>query len=178
MKDVNRSANDSSERNNRKYYMYGSAVPKSIDMPTDNAMPNRAKNTVPKKKKPELKPLDNDKSKKAASVRRINHLPRISFKSLCFSIIVFGLTIISFVNFVHLRSERTIIKKQVESMEIRLENLIADNYEHKNYIESHIDIEEIKNTAFNLGMRFPKEGQIVKYENNGADYMREVNEDL
>jgi len=45
-------------------------------------------------------------------------------------------------------------------------------------IESSIDLDEIKRVAIaELGMTYPKEGQIITYQAAGYDYVRKVSGD-
>ena len=51
------------------------------------------------------------------------------------------------------------------------------NDEEYNRILSSINLEEIKRIAIaELGMVYAQEGQIIEYENESGDYMRQVTE--
>ena len=76
------------------------------------------------------------------------------------------------VNYVQLRAALTNL---TESM---LNYLKVSNDEDYNRIISSIDLEEIKRIALGeLGMIYAGEGQIVEYENESRDYMRQVSDE-
>ncbi|MBR1852633.1 MAG: cell division protein FtsL [Lachnospiraceae bacterium] len=79
--------------------------------------------------------------------------------------------------YVELRSDLTTKVKQVSRLESQLNNLQLANEEDYNRVISSIDLEEIRKIAIGeLGMTYAKEGQIIKYEKAGSDYMRRVTE--
>lgn len=82
------------------------------------------------------------------------------------------------VNYVQLRAELTNLTEDVASKQSRLNYLKVSNDEDYNRIISGIDLEEIKRIALGeLGMIYAQEGQIVEYENESRDYMRQVSDE-
>lgn len=68
--------------------------------------------------------------------------------------------------------------KTINEMETKLNNMRRANDEEWCRVNNNIDMEEIKRIAIGeLGMTYAKEGQIVTYTSEGADYMRKVVED-
>lgn len=81
------------------------------------------------------------------------------------------------VNYVQLQAQLTNLTKTVASNESTLNRLKVANDEEYNRIISSIDLEEIKRIALTeLGMVYAQEGQIIEYENETGDYMRQVTE--
>ena len=81
------------------------------------------------------------------------------------------------VNYVQLQAELTNLTKSVAASESRLNRMKIANDEEYNRILSSIDLEEIKRIAITeLGMVYAREGQIIEYENESGDYMRQVTE--
>lgn len=79
------------------------------------------------------------------------------------------------VNYVQLRAALTNLTEEVAGKESRLNYLKVSNDEDYNRIISGIDLEEIKRIALGeLGMIYAGEGQIVEYENESRDYMRQI----
>ena len=79
------------------------------------------------------------------------------------------------VNYIQLQSDLTNLTKIVADKESELNNIRLSNDEEYNRIISSIDLEEIKRVAIGeLGMRYAQEGQIIQYENEESDYMRQV----
>ena len=82
------------------------------------------------------------------------------------------------VNYVQLRAELTSLTESVAGKQSQLKYLKVSNDENYNRIVSGIDLEEIKRIALGeLGMIYAQEGQIIEYENDVRDYMRQVTED-
>lgn len=81
------------------------------------------------------------------------------------------------VNYVQLQAELTNLTKSVATSESTLNRMKIANDEEYNRILSSIDLEEIKRIAITeLGMVYAQEGQIIEYENESGDYMRQVTE--
>ena len=81
------------------------------------------------------------------------------------------------VNYVQLQAQLTNLTKTVASNESTLNRMKVANDEEYNRIVSSIDLEEIKRIAITeLGMVYAQEGQIIEYENETGDYMRQVTE--
>lgn len=79
--------------------------------------------------------------------------------------------------YVELQSDLTSRVKTISRLESQLNNLQLANEEDYNRVVSSIDLEEIRKIAIGeLGMTYAKEGQIIKYEKAGNDYMRKVSE--
>ena len=80
-------------------------------------------------------------------------------------------------HYVELQSDLTSRVKEISDLERQLNNLQLSNEEDYNRVVSSIDLEEIRKVAIGeLGMTYAKEGQIIKYEKAGSDYMRKVSE--
>lgn len=81
------------------------------------------------------------------------------------------------VNYLQLQAELTNLTKTVADRKSVLIELQVSNEEQYNRISSSIDLEEIKRVAMGvLGMTYAEEGQIVVYESEQYDYMRQVAE--
>lgn len=81
------------------------------------------------------------------------------------------------VNYVQLQARLTNLTKSVAASESRLNRMKMSNDEEYNRILSSINLEEIKRIAITeLGMVYAQEGQIIEYENESGDYMRQVTE--
>lgn len=81
------------------------------------------------------------------------------------------------VNYLQLQAELTSLTKKVAAKTGTLIDLREDNDEEYNRIVSSIDLEEIKRVAMGtLGMVYAGEDQIVVYESEPYDYMRQVTE--
>ncbi len=82
------------------------------------------------------------------------------------------------VNYLQMQAELTSLTKDVASKTSTLIDMKADNEEEYNRIVRSIDLEEIKRVAMGvLGMVYADEEQIIVYESEQYDYMRQVTED-
>lgn len=79
------------------------------------------------------------------------------------------------VQYIQLQTELTNLFKQISNQEIELNNLRVRNEENYSRIISSVDMDEVKRVAIaELGMVYPKEGQVILYEDAGVDYVRKV----
>ena len=76
-----------------------------------------------------------------------------------------------------LQSDITNSIKHIASLESTLNDLKMENDENYNRITSSVDLEEVKRIAIQeLGMRYAEEGQIIRFNGEGSDYIRQVGE--
>lgn len=74
-----------------------------------------------------------------------------------------------------LQSNITNSIKHIAALESELNELKRDNDENYNRITSDINLEEVKRVAIQeLGMSYAKEGQIVTFNGEGSDYIRQT----
>ena len=78
------------------------------------------------------------------------------------------------VNYIQMQSQLTTKITEVSRMESELNALKLSNDEEYSRITSSVNLEEIKKIAIGeLGMVYAQEGQIVYYNNEGSDYVRQ-----
>lgn len=79
------------------------------------------------------------------------------------------------VNYIQMQSELTARITEVSRMESELNSLKLANDEEYSRITSNINLEEIKRIAIGeLGMTYATEGQVIPYESDSNDYMRQA----
>lgn len=79
------------------------------------------------------------------------------------------------IQYLMLRSEVTSRIKEISALETQLAELKAENDDTENRIKGAVDLEEIKYRAMNeLGMQYANEDQIVAYECEDTDYVRQL----
>ncbi len=65
--------------------------------------------------------------------------------------------------------------KHIAALESQLNELKLDNDENYSRITSDINLEEVKRVAIQeLGMTYAKEGQIITFNGEGSDYVRQT----
>lgn len=81
------------------------------------------------------------------------------------------------VNFLQLQAQETRLQKDVTSLETQLNAAILENNSDYNRIMASVDMEHVKDVAMNeLGMVYAKKSQIVTYEAEQNDYVRQYSE--
>lgn len=79
------------------------------------------------------------------------------------------------VGYIGLQSDITNSIKHIASLENELNDLKLANDEEYNRITSSIDLEEVRRIAIQeLGMQYAEEGQIVVFESENNDYVKQV----
>ena len=79
------------------------------------------------------------------------------------------------VNYIQLQAQLTNLTKSVAARESELNNLRIANDEEYNRILNSVNLEDVKRIAIGeLGMTYAEEGQIIEYENESSDYMRQA----
>ena len=87
------------------------------------------------------------------------------------------ITVFMCVNFLRLQSQGTRLQKQVTALETQLDAAILENDADYNRIMTSVDMEYVKDVAMNeLGMVYAKKSQIVTYEAQNGDYVRQYTE--
>lgn len=87
------------------------------------------------------------------------------------------ITVFMCVRFLRLQAQGTRLQKQVTALEIQLDAAILENESDYNRIMTSVDMEHVKNVAMNeLGMVYAKKSQIVTYESQNGDYVRQYAE--
>ena len=77
--------------------------------------------------------------------------------------------------YVSLQSEITSSIKTISRLESTLNTLKIDNDENYSRITGNVDLEEVRTVAIQeLGMRYADEGQIITFNGEGSDYVRQT----
>ena len=78
------------------------------------------------------------------------------------------------IRYIELQSTVTSYVDKISAMEIQLDSLRAENDDYESRIKGAVGLENIKKRAMDdLGMSYAKDEQIVVYESDGTDYVRQ-----
>ena len=81
---------------------------------------------------------------------------------------------VSCVNMLTIQADITEQRRQIAALESNLNELTDTNDETNKRLESSVDLPEIYDVATNeLGMVYPKTGQVVSYEASNPDYVKQ-----
>lgn len=107
--------------------------------------------------------------------KRANRIFR--FKSAVFLTVAFLVLALTLTYYLTLRSSITNSIKSIAVKESKLNELKLDNDENYSRITSNINLEEVRRIAIQeLGMQYAEEGQIISFNGDGADYVRQIGE--
>ena len=148
-------------------YVEGSAARNQYALPDEGSPKSPQKH----KKKP------NQPARTAVRPRQgVTTLP-LSGASVLVLTVAAVFTLIMCVQYVQLQSEITYRLKNINRLETELNELVLQNNETDNRINSFIDLDYIYRVATQeLGMRYANKNQIYKYNNSGAEYIRQYKE--
>ena len=148
-------------RNNRNaqskaMYVHGSAAPK-YDIPGQLEEPRRGLSEETRKNREKAKYMS---------------LGYVSF--LIVALVVAGVVLIGYIR---LQADITALSGEITRQEKLISNMMIENEEAWSRLAVIEDLDEIKRVAVQeLGMIYPKEGQIVSYGAVGYDYVRKVSD--
>ena len=119
-------------------------------------------------RKVSLSRLQEKKELRAHRMSRLNKLFWVAATSVC---------VFAAIGYLKVNDENTRSVKQISALESELNTLKLKNDEAQARISGNVDLEEIRRIAiYELGMQYADEGQVVKYKDNGGDYVRQFQE--
>lgn len=125
-----------------------------------------------------LRPIEDEiKSPKKLSNKARKNIDRDTSMSPGFMLfLTAALVLTGFVciQYIRLQSSVTGYVDKISAMEIELEGLRASNDDYESRIKGAVGLENIKKRAMDeLGMSYASDDQIVVYESDGTDYVRQ-----
>jgi hypothetical protein len=122
-----------------------------------------------------VKPDGEDKAKNIHRKNRDKaknmNLSYVLFMTLM--LLVSGLTLSTYIG---LQSDITNTIKQISRLERELNSIRLINDENYNRITNNVDLDHIRQVAITeLGMTYAQEGQIIDFDGNKNDYVRQIN---
>ena len=120
----------------------------------------------------ENEPLRKVSTRTRKNRERARHMNIGSVLSMAVAMVAAGFILTWYLT---LQSDITNSIKHIAALESELNELKRDNDENYNRITSDINLEEVKRVAIQeLGMSYAKEGQIVIFNGEGSDYIRQT----
>ena len=125
-----------------------------------------------------LRPIEQEvRSPKRVSTRSRRSIDRDTGMNpgfMIFMTLAMVLTGIVCVQYIRLQSSLTNYVSTLSAMEIELQQLRAENDDYESRIKGAIGLESIKKRAMDeLGMSYATDDQIVVYNSDGTDYVRQ-----
>ncbi len=101
----------------------------------------------------------------------------LKIKTAMFMIFSVCILACSVTYYLSLQSEITNATKRISQQERKLYELRLDNDENYSRITSNVNLEEVRRVAIQeLGMKYAEEGQIISFNGEGSDYVRQTGE--
>ena len=98
----------------------------------------------------------------------------MNFGYVLFLTVAIAATGLGCLKYLKLQSEITNSIQEISVLESRLNSLRAENDDTESRIKGNVGLEEIKTRAMTeLGMQYATQDQIVKYESDDTDYVRQ-----
>ncbi|MBR1910081.1 MAG: cell division protein FtsL [Lachnospiraceae bacterium] len=125
-----------------------------------------------------LRPIEQEvRSPRRLSTKSRKNIKRDSAMNpgfMIFMTLAMVLTGIVCVQYIRLQSSLTTYVNTISAMEIELQSLRAENDDYESRIKGAIGLENIKKRAMDdLGMTYASDDQIVTYNSDGTDYVRQ-----
>ena len=147
-------------------------------------------NTAKKLKDPELDRRLREREQRRESAkhlreRNLNRLQkerkdlasRISIFTKLFWVAAVLFACMVVIGYLQINDENIRSVKKISALESELISLKQKNDEAYSMITGNIDLEEIRRVAiYELGMQYADQGQVIKYKENGGDYVRQFQE--
>ena len=152
-------------KQNNKIYVYGNTVRQMNAAPQRRSAQDRELQRVPAQHR------NRGVSRHRSRARQITQ-PYVIFLSIV-ALITIGVCI----NYVQLKSRNTAYRSELSDMEVRIsEEKMLNDAAYEKVIGS-IDLEYVRDVAINrLGMEYAEEGQIIPYNSQESDYIRQYSD--
>lgn len=98
-----------------------------------------------------------------------------AIKSILFIAAALMILSLSVTYYVALKSDITNRVNNIATLESKLNKIKLDNDENYSRITSNVNLEEVRRVAIQeLGMQYADEGQIISFNSEGTDYVRQT----
>jgi cell division protein FtsB len=122
-----------------------------------------------------VKPEGDEKTKNMHRRNR-DKAKRMDFTNVLFMTLMLFVSGLTLSIYIGLQSDITSTIKQIARLERELNSIRLVNDENYNRITNNVDLDYIRQVAITeLGMTYAKEGQIIDFDSNKNDYVRQIN---
>ena len=108
------------------------------------------------------------------TARRVKAKERMGLGYGMFLAVALGVAMWVCVGYLKLQADNTARAKNIAALETQLSTLKDENDDEYNRVTTSVDLEKIRDIAMNeLGMVYANEDQVVLYDNEGSDYVKQ-----
>ena len=111
------------------------------------------------------------------TARRVKAKERMGLGYGMFLAVALGVAMWVCVGYLKLQADNTARAKNIAALETQLSTLKDENDDEYNRVTTSVDLEKIRDIAMNeLGMVYANEDQVVLYDDEGSDYVKQYAE--
>lgn len=113
---------------------------------------------------------------------RVHHYrrERVRYLSIGYSLFLTVASVVALwvcAGYLKLQADNSARMKNIAALEAQLSELKAENDDEYNRTTSSVDLEQVRETAINeLGMVYAEADQVILYDSQGSDYVRQYEE--
>ena len=108
------------------------------------------------------------------TARRVKAKERMGLGYGMFLAVALGVAMWVCVGYLKLQADNTARAKNIAALETQLSTLKDENDDEYNRVTTSVELEKIRDIAINeLGMVYANEDQVVLYDNEGSDYVKQ-----
>lgn len=139
--------------------------------------PERIYTAEPRRRREEERQEELQPSVSRSTKKNRERALQIDFKYVLFLFVAAAATVFACVNFLKLQAASTAHLRTISSLESQISELKAENDAAYDAAVSSVDLERVKEIATEeLGMVYADQGQIITYDSQDGDYVRQYSE--
>ncbi len=113
-------------------------------------------------------------------VHRAPRRERVNYLSIGYTLFLAAASVLALwacVGYLQLQADNTARMKNIAALEAQLSDRKEENDDEYNRVTSSVDLEKVRDIAINeLGMVYAQEDQVILYDGQGSDYVRQYEE--
>ena len=121
-----------------------------------------------------------DQRARRPRVHRTLRPERVQYLSMGYTLILAAASVVALwvcAGYLKLQADNTAKMKNIAALEAQLSELKAENDDEYNRVTSSVDLEEVREIAVDeLGMVYAGADQVILYDGQGSDYVRQYEE--
>ena len=124
-----------------------------------------------------------DQKKRQAQRPKVHRSPRrekVNYLSIGYTLFLAAASVLALwvcVGYLQLQADNTARMKNIAALEAQLSDRKEENDDEYNRVTSSVDLEKVRDIAINeLGMVYAQEDQVILYDGQGSDYVRQYEE--
>lgn len=113
-------------------------------------------------------------------VHRASRREKVNYLSIGYTLFLTAASVLALwvcAGYLKLQADNTARMKNIAALEAQLSDMKAENDDEYNRVTSSVDLEKVRDIAINeLGMVYAQADQVILYDGQGSDYVRQYEE--